>query len=740
MENRAAGGMAPRRRVPLRFQLTKTECGAACLAMVLSAYRRQTSVPECRVRLGGGRDGVSAATIAQAAESFGLDVTVERSADAWSKPLTAPAVAYLSRHHFVVLTRLTRTRVHFADPGAGRCSASHAEFGRQYGGVLLRFAAGPGFARRRTPIRDLPMARYLRQFVAMPGGRRLLVLAALIAAGLQGLGLAAPLATKVLVNSVIPADRVGSLRAFALAAVLAGVVYGLLTVARTGATLVLRIRGDKRLSGSFVEHLFALPLAFFSDRGRGDLLMRMSSVSSAREALTQQLLTTVLDGFLLSGYVVGLMVTAPFFALAVIPLFALQLAVVSGSYRKTRVLAQRELVTKTDEQSYLVEALEAMPALKANGVERRATARWEQLFATYQTASARRGRRMAWLSGVQRGLGFFGPLALLCLGAWLVLQHRMSIGGMLAANAVALSVLTPIESFANSGQMYQAIRAQIERVFDVLDTPKERSGSIRLGSGGPTAITLAGVDFRYPGQEGLILRDIGVAIAPGRKTAIVGRTGSGKSTLGLLVLGLLMPERGAIRHDGVEIAELDLADLRAHCGAVLQELTLFDGSIRDNLALSKPDASFEEIVDAARLAGLHDDIVALPMGYDTAVGEGGSGLSAGQRQRVALARALIHRPRVLLLDEATSHLDPETERRVDAALSKLAVTRIVISHRVNAVRNAEQIIVLERGGIVQRGTHADLLDQEGTYRTLFGEDAGVGAPALPADEQVGVGS
>lgn len=591
------------------------------------------------------------------------------------------------------------------------------------------------------------MARYLRQFVAMPGGRRLLALAALIAAALQGLGLAAPLATKFLVDSVIPAGRVGSLGTLALIAILAGALYGLLAVARAGATLVLRIRGDKRLSGAFVEHLFALPLAFFSDRGRGDLVMRLSSVSSAREALTQQLLTTVLDGFLLSGYVVGLLVTAPLFALAVIPLFAVQLAVVSASYRKTRVLAQRELTAKTEEQSYLVEALEAMPALKANGVEGRATSRWEHLFATYQTASARRGRWMAWLSGVQRGLGFFGPLALLCLGAWLVLHHRMSIGDMLAAYAVALSVLAPIETFASSGQMYQAIRAQIERVFDVLDTPRERTGTVRLTAPGPTTIAMADVDFRYPGQNGLVLTGIDIEIEAGRKTAIVGRTGSGKSTLGQLVLGLLMPERGEIHHDGVSLADLDLVDLRAHCGAVLQELTLFDGSIRDNLTLSKPDADFDEIVHCARLAGLHDDVVALPMGYDTIVGESGSGLSAGQRQRVALARALIHRPRVLLLDEATSHLDPETERRVDAALSELSITRIVISHRVNAVRNADQIIVLEHGSIVQRGAHRDLVGREGVYRTLFGSNDIRSADAADradeadeADERVGVGS
>ncbi|MEU6854462.1 peptidase domain-containing ABC transporter [Actinacidiphila alni] len=718
-----AGRPRPARRVPLRVQLSRTECGAACLAMVLGAHGRQTSVPESRASLELGRDGVSVRDIARAAATFGLRATVDTSDEAWARPQNGPVIAYLSRHHFVVVTKVSASHVRCADPGAGRRRLTRTEFAGAYGGVLLRFTPGPDFTRRRTALRDLPMARYLREFVALPGGRRRLALAALLAAGLQGLGLAAPLATRAVVDSVIPGHHVASLGFLFLAAVVVAVLCGLLAAARGLAMLALRVRGDQRLSREFVTHLFALPLGFFGDRGRGDLLMRLASVSSTREALTQQLLTTVLDGCLLSGYVIGLLVTAPLFAAAVVPLFLLQLAVVTGSYRRTRLLAQQELAAKTEEQGYLVEALEAISALKANGVERRATDRWERLFTTYQKASARRGRWSAWLTGAQKGLSMFGPLALLWLGAWLVLNHRMSVGTMLADNAIALSVLGPVETFATSGQMYQGIRAQVERVFDVLDAPRERSGTVRLPAAAASAVSLTGVTFRYPGGRRPTLEDITFTVAAGRKTAIVGRTGSGKSTLGALLLGLHLPERGEIRHDGVALADLDLPDLRAHCGAVLQDLTLFDGSIRDNLVLSRPDAGIDEIVRAARLAGLHDDVMALPMGYDTAVGEGGTGLSAGQRQRVALARALIHRPRLLLLDEATSHLDPETERRVDAALSELSITRVVISHRVNAVRNADRIIALDQGRIVQCGDHHRLIARPGLYRDLFGPDA-----------------
>ena len=306
----------------------------------------------------------------------------------------------------------------------------------------------------------------------------------------------------------------------------------------------------------------------------------------------------------------------------------------------------------------------------------------------------------------------------------------MSLGDMLAASSVALAVLAPMESFSGAGQLYHSVRAQVERLFDVLDTKVEENGTVRLPPHRPNRITLRDVTYRYGSRQAPALANVSLELPPGHKLGVVGRTGSGKSTLGLLLLGLLRPEHGQVLHDGVTLADLDLADLRSHTGAVLQELSLFQGTIRENLTLTRPDASAPEVIEAATLAGLHDDVLALPLGYETPVGQGGTALSSGQRQRVALARALVHRPRLLLLDEATSNLDPETERRVDEALGALAVTRVVISHRVNAVRNADLIVALERGRVVQRGTHDDLLAVPGVYRDLFGEHRPADEPAL----------
>ncbi|MFE4476238.1 MULTISPECIES: peptidase domain-containing ABC transporter [Streptomycetaceae] len=707
-------------RVPQRLQFTRTECAAACLAMVLSHYGRDSTVADCRPLLGAGRDGASAAVLVDAARQAGLTVRVDRGPAALEQPLRGPVIAYLRTHHFVVLERVDRRSVRLVDPAGGRRQISRQDFDGLYGGVTVALEPGESFEERHTPLRDRPMVRYLRRFLAAPGGRSLLALTALVTGLLQLLGLAVPLLTRTVVDSLLPQHRTDLPVLLALSAVGIALLTGLLTALRALALLALRRRGDLVLTRSFVEHLFRLPLRFFLERGRGDLLMRTSSVSSTRETLTQQLMTVALDGVLLVGYLVAVVLLQPLYLLAVAPLFLLQLLLVVHAHRRLRNLAQLELVAKAEEQSYLVEALEAILPLKANGVESRAVEHWQGLFTRYQGAMLRRGRATAGLSGAQRAMTSLGPLLMLGVGAWMVMTGRSTLGTMLAANSLVLSVLAPLETLSTTGQLYLTVNAQVERLFDVLDAPAETGGRLRLTTRKATSVDVRALTFRYQASGPPALSGIDLSVPAGGKLGIVGRTGSGKSTLALLLLGLLPPDEGTVRHDGVPIDRLDLADLRAHCGAVLQELSLFGGSIRDNLTLGRPDAEDSEVVRAARIAGLHEDVLALPMGYDTPVGESGSALSAGQRQRVALARALVHRPRLLLLDEATSHLDPQTERHVDGALAELAVTRIVVSHRLNAVRNADQILVLEHGRIVQRGRHDELIEQEGAYRLLFG--------------------
>jgi ABC-type bacteriocin/lantibiotic exporter with double-glycine peptidase domain len=528
-----------------------------------------------------------------------------------------------------------------------------------------------------------------------------------------------PFATQFAVDRVIPHEQHDLLPLLGIGALGTAVLYGLLTLLRSRLLLALRGRADRLLTQRFVDHLLRLPLPFFLQRPRGDLLMRLASVSVTREQLTQQVLTLLLDAALLSGYVLGLAVWAPPYLLVVLGLGAAQAMVLAGAYRRIRVLARRELQAKADEQSYLVEVLDGVAPIKANGIERHAKIRWRDLFDRYREAMLRRGRASSWVEAAQGGLSTLAPLALLWFGLTLVLDGQMSPGTMLAANSLAMSVLAPLQAFVGAVQVFSVLRAQVERIYDVLDAPAESSGPVVLPTG-PAWVEASGLTFRYEQTGPAVLSDITFTLPPGGKLGIVGRTGSGKSTLALLLLGLLKTSAGTVSHNGIPIDLLDLPELRRGCGVVLQQLTLFNGSIRDNLILGRTDIDQAEIEEAAGTAGLHADVLALPMGYDTIVGEAGTALSAGQRQRVALARALLQRPRLLVLDEATSHLDPKTERQIDEALSQLEISRIVISHRLSAVRNADQILVLDRGSIVARGRHDQLIEEGGTYQELFG--------------------
>ncbi|WP_330240250.1 peptidase domain-containing ABC transporter [Streptomyces sp. NBC_00525] len=729
-------------RVPFRQQLAQTECAAACLAMVLGRYGHQVPVAECRERLGPGRDGVGLSRLVRVAEEYGLDVATDTSApDSW-QPGSLPRVAFLARHHLVVVESVTRRGVRLADPGIGRYGQSHEEFREAFGGVSFTMAPGPGFVRRRMPWGQLPLVRYIREFVAAPGNRRLLAVITLIAALLQVLGLALPLATKVAVDRIVPGRDGLDMRTLTIALFGTVLLHGALALLRQLLMVRLRVRSDGELTQGFIDHLWRLPISFFLQRSRGDLMLRVQSVSSTREILTQHLLTATLDGSTLVIYAAILSALVPGYLPVVLLLAALQGAVLAAAYGRIKRLAQRELTLRSEEQGYLVETLDAMVPVRANGAGERVRAHWRTLFDRYQKAMATRAGTAAWVQAAQSTLTVLAPLILLWCGLRFVLAGQMSLGTMLAANTLALSVLHPVQSLVTATQSFSTMRAQIERVHDVLDTPPETPGHAALPGTGPLALSLRGIRFGYHSDATPVLDGVSAELPAGGKLGIVGRTGSGKSTLGLLMLGLLRPQHGEVLLDGVPVRDIDPGELRSGFGAVLQELRLFSGSIRDNLLLGRPDADEAALVRACVVAGLHHDVRRLPMAYDTPVGEGGAALSAGQRQRVALARALIHRPRLLLLDEATSHLDALTEQQVDAALSELKVTRVVISHRLSAIRNADLTLVLDGGRVADSGTHAELLARPGLYRDLFAAPAPApvrAAPGAPAVQPAGAG-
>jgi ABC-type bacteriocin/lantibiotic exporter with double-glycine peptidase domain len=537
---------------------------------------------------------------------------------------------------------------------------------------------------------------------------------------LQAAGLAGPLFTKLVVDA---GTREASLSLGLMAAAMTVVVLSksVTTFVRSLVMTRLQARLDIRLTQGFFEHLLALPYRFFQAKTSGDLLMRLSSNTMIREILTTQLLSFVLDGPLSALFLLVLLVVSPPLALLAAALALGQAALAFASLRPLRDLAQRTVVARTDEQSCLVELMKGIAYIKASAAEQRAYDRWVELFRRQLGVSVERSYLTA---KVEFALGLArtaSPLILLWYGAYLVAHQSMLLGTMLALTALATSFLTPVTSLVQSTQQLQLLDAYVERLTDVLDTERERRPAVsqrtrttRLAG----RIDVRGLTYRFSAAGPAIVDDVSFSVSPGEKLGIVGPTGSGKSTILMLLLGLYEPTAGEVLYDGVPLSELDPRDVRRWCGVVLQDSAAFAGSFKSNILLNTPAASAEQIDAAAEIAGLANEIRRLPMAYETRVAEGGSNLSGGQRQRLAIARAIAPRPSILLLDEASSHLDVASEAELNAHLQRLRCTRIVIAHRLSAVRTANQILVLRHGRVVEQGTHQHLLRQRGMYAEL----------------------
>jgi ABC-type bacteriocin/lantibiotic exporter with double-glycine peptidase domain len=345
--------------------------------------------------------------------------------------------------------------------------------------------------------------------------------------------------------------------------------------------------------------------------------------------------------------------------------------------------------------------------------------RFSELFVNVLNVSMRRGRLTAWIDALNGSLRMVAPLVLLTFGAMQVLNGHMTLGTMMGLNALAGALLVPLSNLVSTASQLQLLGSYIERIDDVFDTPPERDpskpGQAAKLKGG---IELEQVSFRYAPAAPLVVKEVSVRIEPGQFVAIVGRSGAGKSTLANLLLGLYLPTSGRVLYDGADLGDLDLQSVRSQMGVVPQEPAFFSTTLRANIALRDPTLPLEPVVEASRLARLHDDVSAMPMGYDTPLVDRGASLSGGQRQRLALARALVHSPAVLLLDEATSALDAITESQVQQALASLRCTRIVIAHRLSTVVDADLILVMDNGQLAEAGTHEELLLRRGVYAEL----------------------
>lgn len=705
-----------RRRVPVVRQMSAVECGAACLAMILGYHGRRTNVSECRDQLGIGRDGATALGIAQAARAFGLRVKAYSLNPSDFQFVALPAVVHWDFKHFLVVERWSPREVEVVDPAIGRRRLTHEEFDAGFTGVVLTFEPGVQFEPRRARMRPV-WSKYIFGHASQNYGLMTQIIAASLL--LQLLGLALPLFTKVLVDRILPFYVTNLLTMLGIGMVLIVLAQTVTSYLRARLLIYLQARLDLQMMVGFFEHLLTLPFRFFQQRSSGDLLMRLGSNAMIREMLTSQTISVVLDSSLALVYLTIIFSQSPYFGALVSLIGGLQILLLILTTRQVQDLMQRDLVAQAESQSYVVEALMRIETLKASGAEDRALDHWSNLFFKQLNLSLRRNHLSAMVETGMMSLRWLSSIVLLWYGADRVLAGSMSLGTMLALNALAAAFLMPLSSLVSNLQRLQLVGSHVKRIADVLEAkPEQDIQTVRDAPPLSGKVELKNVSFRYSNDSPYVLRNLSVTIEAGRKVAVVGRTGSGKSTLAKLLIALYPPTSGEIYYDGLPLSSLRYRTLRSQFGVVLQEPLLFSGPIRQNIEFNDPTFSLEQVVEAAQLAAIHEEIVKMPMGYETLVAEGSSGLSGGQCQRLALARALIRRPAILLLDEATSHLDVITEQLVDKNLSALPCTRIVIAHRLSTIRNADLILVIDGGEIVESGTHEELLARRGYYASL----------------------
>ena len=631
---------------------------------------------------------------------------VHRATDISLKTLPLPAIAILSDSRYVVLVRLADGKVLFQDPHESQAQTLTLN-------EWLELASGEYllFTSRASLLKAMARFDFSWFIPAMIKYRRLLGEILLLSLVVQLLSLITPLFFQAVMDKVLVHHGMSTLDVIAIGFILVSCFEVVLAALRTYLISHTTNRIDVELGAKLFRHLIHLPLSYFASRRTGELVNRVRELEHIREFMTGQAMTTVLDAVFALVFI-GVMwcYSAPLtgIVLACLPFYIL-LAVILTPILRARV-EQRSL-RMAETQAFLVETLNGVETVKSMAIAPFMTRQWDKQLAAYVTASfrvttlANVGSQL--ISLIQK----LGVVATLWLGARLVMDGALTIGGLIAFNMLAGRVTAPVMRLAQLWQDFQQTGVAVERLGDILNVPTERTS---IPADLPTirgCIQFQSVYFQYRPDTLPILNNFSLEIAAGEVIGIVGRSGSGKSTVTKLLQKLYVPQRGKILIDDIDLQIADPTWLRRQLGIVQQDNFLFHRSIRDNIALGQPTAPLENVVHAAKLAGAHEFIIGLPLGYDTPLGEQGMGLSGGQKQRIAIARALLMNPRILILDEATSALDYESEHILQCHMEEMVAGRtvIIIAHRLSAVRAADRIIVMDQGIIVEQGTHNQLL-------------------------------
>lgn len=721
------GGGAPKRvRTPTVLQMDAVECGAASLAMVLACHGRWVALPELREMCGVSRDGSKASSIIRAARAHGLTAQGFRCEPDHLKDFPVPAIIFINLNHFVVLEGVSGNRVWINDPASGRRALSMAEFDDVFSGIVLTLTPGPDFRRTGQPPR---MSRDLSAL--LDGLRAPFLLALLAGVALILPGLMVPAATQIFVDHYL-VDRQPHWIPALLAVIL---VTALVQVGLSAVKDVVLVRLRTRIAivaaGRMVWRMVRLPAQFFAQRHAGTLAGRVDLARQLGTHAGAEVADVVLSAVACVFFLGVMLFYSPLLTLITVGVTGAMFGVFALFQKRLEDIGRKTTLTAIKLYGRAMQGIGMIESLKANGTDGAFFSQWSGYLARLVHERQMMGRLQALMAALPDSLMLLNRAVVLAVSAWLVAEGEMTVGMLAAFQTLIGAFSAPLNTLMVQAMALKQARGTLDQFQDVAAAPMawEFSDSASAVAVSPASVTgrvrklsgrttLRGLSFGHTPLDPPLIQDFSLDLVPGARVALVGPSGSGKSTIGRLVCGLYDPWAGEILLDGTPIRAVPRAVLRNSLAVVDQDIVLFDGTVHDNITLWDATMPEQRVVRAARDAMLHDDIVARVGGYNSRVEEGGRNWSGGQRQRLEIARALVAEPSLLVLDEATSALDPLVEKDLIDNIRRRGCTCLIIAHRLSTIRDCDEIIVLDKGRVIERGPHDMLMALNGTYRRL----------------------
>lgn len=708
-----------KKKVPMVMQMEALECGAASLTMILAYHQKWIPLPEVRTNIGVSRDGVSAMHIIRTAREYGLEAKGFRyKAASLGEKVSLPCILFWKGCHFLVLTGISKKGYHLNDPAIGPRVVSPEEFQRDYSEVVLTFAPGETFQPSGHPTSVVAFAK--KRLEGAGGVLLFLFLSGLAAAFF---GLVQPVLSRSFLDKILTGANTAWLTPLLVCMVVLALVQFLVQAA--SASYLIYIQGKFAVSANcaYLSHVLHLPMRFFSQRMAGDIAGRQRDNAAVAQTLLNTIAPVGVGILAMIAYLAMMLSISPVLTLVGVSALVVNLILAQVISRK-RVKYTRSIVRDTGILSGTTAGiLSVMETIKASGAEDGMFAQWAGAQAAVLTGKAKIARVNTFLATVPSLLVNVANAALLALGALLIIRGEITAGMLLALQSLLQSFMSPAQQVIAAGQEVTEMRTQMERIEDVMDYEEDPVFDHDTGEDSFVPMTgnvsIRNVTFGYASKEAPVLRDFSLELTPGRKVALVGGSGCGKSTVAKLVAGLYQPWSGEILYDGKPMSAYDRAAFTSSVAVVDQDIVLFPERISETFRFADGTIEDGAILRAAKDAGIHDAILRHEGGYEARLSEGGRNLSGGQRQQLEIARTLAGEPTVLILDEATSALDAQTEARVMDAIKARGITLLMVAHRLSTIRDADEILVLDKGQVVERGTHQELLAQNGVYARLI---------------------